>query len=256
MKKLFLTTAIAATMSGPLFASEVYIDQAGSSTNINILQESGNNRVNTETSPMIVNGNDINVEIVQDGDGNVAEIYIRGSANDTNFEYRVDGDLNEILANIDGGTDNNFVAAIVGNDNTITLCKNITLGTCNGISVNFTDTTLNLTGNNNQINFALDAAEAKNVFDIGKNAISDFNVVNLTQAGAGKYTVNFTLDGDGTISKSSEYNLTQTGAGNHLMNIIFDGNSNTANLTQTGAVNHRMDVSVTGNINTVDIVQH
>jgi hypothetical protein len=196
MKKLFLTTAIAATMSGPLFASEVYIDQAGSSTNINILQENGNNRVNTETAPMIVNGNDINIEIVQDGDGNVAEIYIQGSANDTNFEYRVEGDLNEILANIDGGTDNNFAAAIVGNDNTITLCKDLTLGTCNGIRVNFTDTTLNLTGNNNQINFALDAADATNVFNIGQNTPSDFNVVNLTQTTASGHIVNVTIDGN------------------------------------------------------------
>jgi hypothetical protein len=195
MKKLLLTTAMMLGFAGPLFASEVYIDQAGSSTNINILQENGNNRVNTETSPMIVNGNDINIEIVQDGDGNVAEIYIQGSANDTNFEYRVEGDLNEILANIDGGTDNNFVAAIIGNDNTITLCKDITLGTCNGISVNFTDTTLNLTGNNNQINFALDAADATNVFNIGQNTPSDFNVVNLTQTTSSGHIVNVSIDG-------------------------------------------------------------
>jgi hypothetical protein len=196
MKKLLLTTAMMLGFTGPLFASEVYIDQAGSSTNINILQENGNNRINTETAPMIVNGNDINVEIVQDGDGNVADIYIRGSANDTNFEYRVEGDLNEILANIDGGTDNNFVAAIVGNDNTITLCKNITLGTCNGISVNFTDTTLNLTGNNNQINFALDAADATNVFNIGQTTPSDFNIVNLTQTTTSGHIVNVSIDGN------------------------------------------------------------
>jgi hypothetical protein len=196
MKKLLLTTAMVLGFTGSLFASEVYIDQAGSSTNINILQENGNNRVNTEQAPMIVNGNDINIEIVQDGDGNVAEIYIQGSANDTNFEYRVEGDLNEILANIDGGTDNNFVAAIIGNDNTITLCKNITLGTCNGISVNFTNTTLNLTGNNNQINFALDAADATNVFNIGQTTPSDFNIVNLTQTTSSGHIVNVSIDGN------------------------------------------------------------
>jgi len=204
MKKLLLTTAIMLGFTSPLFASEVYIDQAGSSTNINILQENGNNRVNTETSPMIVNGNDINIDIVQDGDGNVAEIYIQGSANDTNFEYRVEGDLNEILANIDSGTDNNFVAAIIGNDNTITLCKDLVNGNCNGISVNFTDTALNLNGNNNQINFALDAANATNVFNIGQNTPSDFNIVNLTQ----------------TISVG------------HIVNVSIDGNSNTVDIVQ------------------------
>jgi len=196
MQKLLITTATVLGLTGSLFASEVYIDQAGSGTNINILQENGNNRINTETAPMIVNGNDINVEIVQDGDGNVAEIYIRGSANDTNFEYRVDGDLNEILANIDGGTDNNFVAAIIGNDNIITLCKDLTNNTCNGIRVNFTDTTLNLTGNNNQINFALDAADATNVFNIGQTTPSDFNVVNLTQTTTSGHIVNVSIDGN------------------------------------------------------------
>ena len=178
-----------------LFASEVYIDQAGSSTNIDILQQNGNNRINTETAPMIVNGDDINVEIVQDGDGNVAEIYIQGNANDTNFEYRVEGDLNEILANINGGTDNNFVAAIIGNDNIITLCKDLVNGTCNGIEVNFTDTTLNLRGNNNEINFALDAADSTNVFNIGQTTPSDFNIINLTQTTSVGHIVNVTIDG-------------------------------------------------------------
>ncbi len=204
MKKLLITTSIVVGLAGSLFASEVYIDQAGSTTNIDILQQNGNNRVNTETAPMIVNGDDINVEIVQDGNGNVAEIYIQMSANDTNFEYRVEGDLNEILANINGGTDNNFVAAIIGNDNKITLCKDLINGNCNGIQVNFTDTTLNLTGNNNEINFALDAADSTNVFNIGQTTPSDFNIINLTQ----------------TISVG------------HIVNVSIDGNSNTVDIVQ------------------------
>jgi hypothetical protein len=200
MKKLLLTTAMVLGLTGPLFASEVYIDQAGSSTNIDILQENGNNRINTEIAPMIVNGDDINIEIVQDGDGNVADIYIQLSANDTNFEYRVEGDLNEILANISGGTENNFVAAIIGNDNIITLCKDLVNGTCNGIEVNLTDTTVNLTGNNNEINFALDAAQSVNVFNIGQNTPSDFNIVNLTQTTSVGHIVNVTIDGsDNTV---------------------------------------------------------
>jgi hypothetical protein len=196
MRQLLFTTAILLGISSPLFASEVYINQAGTNTNINILQQSGNNRVNTEADPMIVNGDDINVEIVQDGDGNVAEIYIQLSANNTNFEYRVEGDLNEILANISGGSENNFVAAILGNDNKITLCKDLVNSTCNGIEANLTDTTVNLTGNNNEINFALDAAESINVFNVGQNTPSDFNVINLTQTTSVGHIVNATIDGN------------------------------------------------------------
>jgi hypothetical protein len=202
MKKFLLSTTMFLSFTTSSFSSEVYIDQAGSSTNINVLQQNGNNRVNTESAPMIVNGDDINVEIVQDGDGNVAEIYIQLSANDTNFEYRVEGDLNSILANINGGVDNSFVAAVIGNDNTITLCKDFVNSTCNGIQVNLTNTTLNLTGNNNQVNFALDAADATNVFNIGQTTPSNFNVVNLTQTvttqgiGYTGHIVNVSIDGD------------------------------------------------------------
>ena len=196
MKKLLLTTAMVLGLTGPAMASEVYINQAGSDVNIDILQENGNNIINTDLDPMIVDGDDINIEIVQDGDGNIAEIYIRANANDTNFEYRVEGDMNQILADINGGTDNSFVAAIIGNDNVITLCKSYVLGVCDGIEVNFTNTAVNLTGNNNEINFALDAEDATNIFNIGQNTPSDFNLINLTQTGPAGHIVNVSLNGD------------------------------------------------------------
>jgi hypothetical protein len=196
MKNLLLTSALMIGIAVPSFASEVYIDQAGNSTNVNVLQQNGNSRINTDAAPMIVNGNDINVEIVQDGDGNVADIFIQVSANDTNYEYRVEGDLNEVLSNISGGVDNNFAAAVIGNDNVITLCKDYINGNCSGIQVNLTDTTLNLTGNNNEINFALDAASATNVFNVGQTTPSDFNVINLTQTTSSGHIVNVDIDGD------------------------------------------------------------
>lgn len=191
-----MLTAFMSVIASPSLSSEVYIDQAGNATNVNVLQQNGNNRINTDAAPMIVNGNDINVEIVQDGNGNVAEIYIQVSANDTNYEYRVEGDLNEVLSNINGGVDNNFVAAVIGNDNTITLCKDYTNSTCNGIQVNLTDTTLNLTGNNNEINFALDGGEATNIFNVGQTTPSDFNVINLTQTTSIGHVVHVDIDGD------------------------------------------------------------
>ncbi len=196
MKKFLMLTAFMSVIASPSLGSEVYIDQAGNSTNVNVLQQNGNNRINTDAAPMIVNGDDINVELVQDGDGNVAEIYIQVSANDTNYEYRVEGDLNEILSNINGGVDNNFVAAVIGNDNTITLCKDYINSTCNGIQVNLTDTTLNLTGNNNEINFALDGADATNIFNVGQTTPSDFNVINLTQTTSVGHIVHVDIDGD------------------------------------------------------------
>jgi hypothetical protein len=62
--------------------------------------------------------------------------------------------------------------------------------------VDLTDTTLNLDGNNNEINFALDAADATNVFNVGQTTPSDFNVINLTQTTSVGHIVNVSIDGD------------------------------------------------------------
>lgn len=195
MKKLLFIVMATLYLAFPVTASEVYIEQAGSGTNIDILQQNGSNRINSDLDPMIINGDDINIEIVQDGDGNVAEIYITLSANDTNFEYRVEGDMNELLSNISGGTDNSFIMAIIGNDNVITLCKEYQNGTCIGIEINLTNNIINVIGNNNEINFALDSDEALNTFNIGQNIPSDFNIINLTQKNVTGHIVNVTIDG-------------------------------------------------------------
>ena len=41
MKKLLLTTALVLGVANTLHASEVYIDQAGNGTNVNVLQQNG-----------------------------------------------------------------------------------------------------------------------------------------------------------------------------------------------------------------------
>jgi hypothetical protein len=76
--------------------------------------------------------------------------------------------------------------------------------------VNFTDTTVNLTGSNNTVNFALDAPDATNVFDIGQTTPSSFNVINLTQT--------VTTQGQG-----------YTG---HIVTVSIDGDTNTVDIVQ------------------------
>jgi hypothetical protein len=197
MKKLILTTAVVSVLSTSAFASEVYINQAGGALTVNILQENGLNRVNSESDPAIINGNDINVDVVQSGDMNEMDLYLQQGANGTNFVYSATGDMNTIVANIYGGIDNSFVATLLGNSNVVTVCKDYVNSVCNGIVVNQTDTTMNITGNSNEVNFALDSANATNSIDIGQTTPSDNNIVNLTQTTANGYNnVNATIDGD------------------------------------------------------------
>lgn len=197
MKKFILTTAVVSVLGTSAFASEVYINQAGGALTVNILQENGLNRINSESDPAIINGNDINVDVTQSGDMNEMDLYLQQGANSTNFVYSATGDMNTIVANIYGGIDNSFVATLLGNSNVITVCKDYINSVCNGIVVNQTDTTMNITGNSNEVNLALDSANATNSIDIGQTTPSDNNIVNLTQTTANGYNnVNATIDGD------------------------------------------------------------
>ena len=197
MKKIIITAAIATVFASQVFASEVYIDQAGGAVNVDILQQNGANRINSESDPAIINGNDINVAVIQDGDGNEMDLYLQQGADDTNFVYSATGDMNTIIANIYGGIDNDFTATLIGNDNAVTVCKDYTNSVCNGIIVNSTLTTMTITGSNNEVNLAYDSANATNNIDIGANTPSSYNVVNLTQTTANGYNnVNMSIDGD------------------------------------------------------------
>jgi len=197
MKKLLLTTASVVFMATPLMASEVYINQVGGALNVDILQENGLNRINTENDPSLIEGDDINVEVIQNGDMNEMDLYLQQGANSTNFVYSATGDMNTIVTNIYGGIDNSFVATLIGNSNVVTVCKDYTNSVCNGIIVNLTNTVMNITGNSNTVNLAYDSANATNNIDIGQTTPSDNNIVNLTQTTANGYNnVNMVIDGD------------------------------------------------------------
>jgi hypothetical protein len=197
MKKLLLTTASVVFMATPLMASEVYINQVGGALNVDILQENGLNRINTENDPSLIEGDDINVEVIQNGDMNEMDLYLQQNANSTNFVYSATGDMNTIVTNIYGGIDNSFVATLIGNSNVVTVCRDYTNSVCNGIIVNLTNTVMNITGNSNTVNLAYDSANATNNIDIGQTTPSDNNIVNLTQTTANGYNnVNMVIDGD------------------------------------------------------------
>lgn len=180
-------------------AAEVYIDQAGGAVTVDILQENGMNRINSESDPAILSGDDIILNMIQSGDLNTADIYFDQNANDTNFTYSATGSFNELVASVFGGLNNYFSTTITGDTNVVTYCKNLYTTTCNGVIINNTQNTLAITGGNNEVNFALDSGDAINNITIGANTPSDFNIVNLTQTGAGVHMATITIDGNNNL---------------------------------------------------------
>ena len=229
MKKILTTIAFSMWATTGM-ASEVYIDQAGGSLNIDVLQENGNNRINTESDPMTVDGNDIDIDIVQSGDGNTADLNFTMGADNTIFNYSATGDLNVVTSEIYGGLTNTMTTTIIGSDNLLTYCKDYVNSVCNGIIVNDTTTTTNITGSDNKINFALDSADATNNLDVGQTTASNFNEIDLFQTSA---------------------------AGFNTVNMNVDGDSNIISVDQKTAMGYaNVDMTVTGSSNTVDILQN
>jgi len=226
-------------------ASEVYIDQAGSSSTFNITQSNGNNRVGSSGTPSVFSGNNITVDIIQNGTGNEADIQAV-SATDTIIDYDAQGGSNILEIEI-SNSGNELTVAKTGDNNSVTMCgtNNIataaaattgptapagsvaagarTVGCTSGVDVVDTETNITLTGSANAVNLALDSANAINTISV----IGGYNAVNLAQSGTGRYEVSLAIDGD-----TNTANIAQLGAGNHNINVVVDGNTNLVNITQ------------------------
>ena len=198
----FIMAAIFAS-SGSALASEVYIEQAGDSSIFNITQSNGNNRVGSVNTPSVFSGNNILVDIVQTGTLNEADLSVL-TATDTVIDYTATGGSNILEVDI-ANSGNSLTVVKTGDGNRVTMCgTNDGAGAVAGATascstaVGVVDTTnvINITGDSNSVNLALASANAVNTVNIGQTTISDNNVVNITQSGAGVHTTAITVDGN------------------------------------------------------------
>jgi hypothetical protein len=180
-------------------ASDVYVDQAGDTGTFNITQSNGVNRVGTISTPSVFSGNNILVDIIQDGTMNEADIQAT-SATDTVIDYTAQGSGNILEIDIaNSGNELNVVKN--GDDNKVTMCGTRSgtgaSATC-ATAVGVVDTTnnINIAGDRNTVNLALASANAVNNIDIGQTTPSSDNVVNITQSGNGLHNVGLVINGD------------------------------------------------------------
>jgi hypothetical protein len=201
----FIMAAIFAG-SGSALASEVYIEQAGDSSTFNITQSSGSSRVGSVNTPSVFSGNNILVDIVQTGTLNEADLSVL-TATDTVIDYTAIGGSNILEVDI-ANSGNSLTVLKEGDGNRLTMCgTNSGSGTPAGASatcstaVGVVDTvnTVNIKGDSNSVNLALASANAVNTINIGQTTLSDSNVVNITQGGAGLHTTAVTVDGNSNL---------------------------------------------------------
>ena len=198
-RKLLAILLASGMVSTGALASDVYVDQAGDTGTFNITQSNGVNRVGTVSTPSVFSGNNITVDIIQNGTMNEADIQAL-SATDTIINYNAQGGSNTLEIEI-GNSGNELNVAKTGDSNRVTMC-----GTMSGTGVSATcatavgvvDTTnnINITGDSNTVNLALASANAINNIDIGQTTPSNDNTVNLVQSGNGVHNVGLVINGD------------------------------------------------------------
>jgi hypothetical protein len=190
-------------MTSGALASDVYVDQAGDTGTFNITQSNGVNRVGTINTPSVFSGNNIAVDIIQNGTLNEADIQAV-SATDTIINYDAQGGSNILEIDI-ANSGNELNVTKSGDGNRVTMCgTNTGSGTPAGASatcstaVGVVDTTnnINITGDSNTVNLALASANAVNNINIGQTTPSSDNVVNITQSGNSVHNVGVTINGD------------------------------------------------------------
>jgi hypothetical protein len=184
-------------------ASDVYVDQAGDTGTFNITQSNGVNRVGTISTPSVFSGNNITVDIIQNGTLNEADIQAI-SATDTIINYDAQGGSNILEIDIaNSGNELNVVKN--GDGNRVTMCGTndgagavvgATASCSTAVGVVDTLNNINITGDTNTVNLALASANAINNIDIGQTTPSNDNVVNIVQSGVGVHNVSLVINGD------------------------------------------------------------
>ena len=193
-------------------ASDVYIDQAGSTTTIDITQTGSGNTVGSSGTASTIIGDNSNIDLVQTGSNNAADIETATGASGTIINYSATGGSNVLDVDISAASDTTLTTAITGDSNEVTLCGTIATNagaavsaTCGTeVSANTTTTNLAITGDSNKVAVGADAVGAVNNITLGANTVSDFNVVNLSQGGTDTPVVTVNVDGS-----TNAVNITQ-----------------------------------------------
>ena len=212
INKISLALLVSLLGATSVWASDVYIDQAGSTTTIDITQTGSGNTVGSSTTASTIIGSNTDIDVTQTGDSNAADIETATGASDTKIDYTATGGSNILDVDISTATDTTVTAVITGDSNELTVCgtlatdaSSVASATCaTEVSANTTTTNVAITGDSNKIAAGLDAASAVNNITLGANTPSDYNVINLKQTGTDTPVVTLNVDGS-----SNAVNITQ-----------------------------------------------
>ena len=210
LTRKIISALVLSSLALSVFASEVYIEQAGSGSTINVTQTGASNMVNGATgttTASVLSGDGQTVDITQTGDSNEAVVNLTGTG--ATMSYTATGSYNTYDVMVNGGSGNEATVDVTGDYNHVTICgandgsasstsgSTVSGPSCSsGISANDVTNTITVTGDSNIVNAQVGSlANTNNTVTIGANAVSANNIVDITQTNAGVNTVNVSVDG-------------------------------------------------------------
>lgn len=197
MKKLKASALVMALLAvSSVYANEVYVEQIGDSSTINITQQGSGNKVGDSVDPVFIGGGSNTVTIDQIGNSNVLAMVVNGAAASVTL---------------------NTVGS--GNQQTIN-CGTTTSAGCSSSVI-----TQTITGDDNVItqNLGNGANHTSNITVTGST-----NTITHTSTNSGASTVNVTATGD-----LNNIGVTQSGLTAKTVTINSTGNSNTIAINQS-----------------------
>jgi hypothetical protein len=195
-RKLFAILMTAAMWSLGAYANEVYIEQVGSSSTINITQQGTDNRIGEMAAPAYIGSGSNTVTIDQIGSTNVLDMVVNGA-----------------------GTD--VIVTTTGDNNVQTInCGTTQSAGCSGSYIK-----QQITGDSNTVTQDLGSG-ATHTSEI--TVSGDSNTVTHTSTATGTTSANITVSGN-----TNTVGVTQSGMLNKSVTVTSTGNSNNINITQS-----------------------
>ena len=236
--------------SGYASDNSIYIDQSGDNSTITMLQEGSGNRIrgiqgtgSGNTTPSIIKGDAISVDVQQIGSGTVLNLGIdtttTNGASPTTLKYKVTG--------------NNAVGTINLNNGGlgISASQNLNIDQTGDGAI----ADINMLGSINSL-VAVQSGGNNNKLVATINAANTTSTVTQTGGGGNETTLNLTGDRgtvdivtDGALNKTS---VTQSGGGvsGHYAKVDIFGSSNTTTINQSGTIDTTINMKSVGSGNT------
>ena len=195
LSRKLLTGMIALMVVGTAVANEVYVEQVGSGSTVNILQEGSDNRIGTSLSPAYIGSGSNTVNIDQIGSNNTLDMVVNGASTDVTVSTTGSNNTQEIQ------------------------CGTTASAGCGGSVI-----TQTIAGDNNTVRQLLGAG-ANHTSNI--TVTGDTNTVTHTSTATGITSADITV-----IGNTNTVAVTQSGMLNHSVTVNSSGNLNNISITQ------------------------